>query len=202
MKKIKTMRLASVLLIAVLLSTCVISGTFAKYASTVAATDSAVVAQFTVKSFDTTGTVADQTVDVDIFSTIYDTKGTTDYTTETTTEADVTEAGKIIAPGTWGKYTYAIENDSQVTVAYAIAYTAQEKDVPLEWSIDGTNWKDNIADLNDNGTIAIGGADVSVTVYWRWAIDKNTVEADTALGLVGSTIEPNCTITVSFEQVD
>lgn len=201
MKTIKTMRLASVLLIAVLLSTCVISGTFAKYASTVAATDSAVVATFSVKSFGTAGTVADQTVDVDIFSTIYDGE---DYTSATpATETDVTEAGKIIAPGTWGKYTYAIENDSQVTVAYAIAYTAQEKDVPLEWSIDGTNWKDNIADLNDNGTIAIGGADVSVTVYWRWAFgDDSTIDSDTTLGLVGSTIEPNCTITVSFEQVD
>ena len=132
MKKIKTMRLASVLLIAVLLSTCVISGTFAKYASTVAATDSAVVAQFTVKSFDTTGAVADQIVDVDIFSTIYDTKGTTDYVNDTTTEDDVVNAigDVIIAPGTWGKYTYTIENDSQVTVNYAIAYTAQEKDVP------------------------------------------------------------------------
>ena len=48
MKTNKMMRLASVLLVAVLLSTCAISGTFAKYVTTKEASDSARVAKFGV----------------------------------------------------------------------------------------------------------------------------------------------------------
>ena len=44
MKTNKMMRIASVLLVAVLLTTCVISGTFAKYTTTVSATSTANVA--------------------------------------------------------------------------------------------------------------------------------------------------------------
>ena len=46
MKKNKMMRIASVLLVAVLLSTCAISGTFAKYVTTDSGSDSARVAKF------------------------------------------------------------------------------------------------------------------------------------------------------------
>ena len=48
MKTNKMMRLASVLLVAVLLSTCAISGTFAKYVTEGSANDSARVAEFGV----------------------------------------------------------------------------------------------------------------------------------------------------------
>ena len=48
MKKNKMMRIASVLLVAVLLSTCAISGTFAKYVTTADAQDSARVARWGV----------------------------------------------------------------------------------------------------------------------------------------------------------
>ena len=48
MKRNKMMRIASVLLVAVLLSTCVISGTFAKYTTSNSATDSARVAKWGV----------------------------------------------------------------------------------------------------------------------------------------------------------
>ena len=46
MRKNKFMRAASGLLVAVLLTTCVISGTFAKYTSTSTGTDSARVARW------------------------------------------------------------------------------------------------------------------------------------------------------------
>ena len=48
MKKNKMMRIASVLLVAVLLSTCTISGTFAKYASTASQTATASVATWDI----------------------------------------------------------------------------------------------------------------------------------------------------------
>ena len=44
MKKNKMMRIASVLLVAVILTTCAISGTFAKYVSSADSSDSARVA--------------------------------------------------------------------------------------------------------------------------------------------------------------
>ena len=50
MKKNKMMRIASVLLVAVLLSTCAISGTFAKYVTQVSGNDSARVARWGIKS--------------------------------------------------------------------------------------------------------------------------------------------------------
>jgi hypothetical protein len=48
MKKNKMMRIASVLLVAVLMSTCAISGTFAKYVTSANSSDSARVAKFGV----------------------------------------------------------------------------------------------------------------------------------------------------------
>ena len=82
MKKNKMMRLASGLLVAVLLTTCAISGTFAKYTSKVEGTDAARVAEFTV----------DSTVDeIDIFavSKIYDTKDNADFTVKADDTDDV-----------------------------------------------------------------------------------------------------------------
>ena len=49
MKKNKMMRIASVLLVAVLMSTCAISGTFAKYVTSANSSDSARVAKFGVE---------------------------------------------------------------------------------------------------------------------------------------------------------
>ena len=46
MKKNKMMRIASVLLVAVLISTCAISGTFAKYVTRAEGTDTARVAKW------------------------------------------------------------------------------------------------------------------------------------------------------------
>lgn len=56
MKKNMMMRLASVLLIAVLMSTCAISGTFAKYVTSDSVTDTARVAKFGV-TVETTGSL-------------------------------------------------------------------------------------------------------------------------------------------------
>ena len=49
MKKNKLMRAASILLVATLISTCAISGTFAKYVTTGSATNTARVAKWGVE---------------------------------------------------------------------------------------------------------------------------------------------------------
>ena len=85
MKKNIMMRLSALLLVAVLLTTCVISGTFAKYVTTDQETDSASVAKWGV------------TVDV-----AGDTTAITEY--DGSAEAHViTNTGEKLAPGTAGQ---------------------------------------------------------------------------------------------------
>ena len=88
MKKNKMMRIASVLLVAVLISTCAISGTFAKYVTKVSGTDSARVAKW--------GILLDLKAG-DVFAKEYAThdKDAKEYL-ELSVEADE----KVVAPGT------------------------------------------------------------------------------------------------------
>ncbi len=198
MKKNKMMRLASGLLVAVLLTTCMISGTFAKYTTTVSGTDTARVAKFEVSSDVNTAIV-------NIFddSAIYDLKDAN--FADPADDTDVVDAADgengIIAPGTWGKCTFVISNKkSEVTLTYDVTYTADEKEVPLQWSLDGSNWKDNIADLSVAGQALAVDTDVNVTLYWKWAFDGVDAD-DTELGEAG-TAAPTATIDVTFTQVD
>jgi len=208
------MRLASGLLVAVLLTTCVISGTFAKYVAQTSGNDTAKVALFSVKAFGETVDSQTDTTVINIFdeTKVYDTLAA-DYAAgvdDTDIKDGTTEA--IIAPGSWGTFTYNIENDSEVAITYAITYVANEAGVPLEWSVDGGNtWTDSLANVSAT-EIEVGGADVPVTVYWRWAFvgtdaATDTVKAaqtdssDTTLGFAGDA-HPSLEITVDFVQVD
>ena len=194
MKKNKMMRLASGLLVAVLLTTCAISGTFAKYTSKVEGTDAARVAEFTV----------DSTVDeIDIFavSKIYDTKDNADFTVKAddTDVANGTTDG-IIAPGTWGEFTFEVTDASEVTVNYAIDYTVNEAGVPLQWSVDGgATWTEDLADVS----ATVLNASASITVMWKWdySVSADGDTADTTLGVAG-TAAPSVKIEVTFTQVD
>lgn len=196
--KNRTMRVAALLLVLTLMTSCFVGGTFAKYTSSVTATDTVRVAKFDVSAFEE-GT-ASGTATVDIFKTVWDNKDVTDYTIDGTDDSDVDNAADgqapIIAPGTWGKFTFDLTNNSEVTVNYSIDYEVNEAGVPLEWSIDGTNWTDTLEDV---AATAID-EEASVTIYWRWQFDGNDT-TDTALGVAGSAT-PSVTITVRFEQVD
>lgn len=92
MKKNKMMRLASVLLVAVLMSTCAISGTFAKYVTTASGSNSARVAKFGV-------TV---TAGGDVFKDQYPTNtgNTFGYTEAFSVDSD--DDALVVAPGTSG----------------------------------------------------------------------------------------------------
>lgn len=118
MKKNKMMRLASVLLVAVLLSTCAISGTFAKYVTSGDATSTARVAKF--------GVVVD--AEGDLFKTKY----VKDDTDATIRGESVISSGNaddnVVAPGTKGNLTNVkitgtpevavkVTNEAEVTLA-------------------------------------------------------------------------------------
>lgn len=200
MKKNKMMRLASGLLVAVLLTTSMISGTYAKYVTTASADDTARVAKWQIKVNEKDITAGDA-VTFDLFATVAELDSTTDDT-------DVKDS-KIIAPGTQGKFAFDIENLSEVTANYAIKLTIENSaNIPLQFSSDGTTWVDDIATIETDLTadLAIGAAKTTETVYWRWAFDDTTPgkpaaqsdAGDTALGVKGTdTVKVTAEITAT-----
>lgn len=197
MKKNIMMRIASVLMIAVLLTTCVISGTFAKYASTFTSeTSTATVAKwaFTLGT-DPNKVALEETFNFDLFTTINDTGNTAD-------EEDV--ADYKIAPGTAGSFAIVLNNESEVNATYTI--TLEEVNaalVPIEYSLNGTDWEDDIATLNTSleDTPINMGEDDSITIHWRWAFNDDS-NSDTTFGTASQapTVEVKAQILV--EQVD
>lgn len=90
MKKNKMMRAATGMLIAALLTTSVISGTFAKYTTSVSAEDKAVVAKWSVKATVGGNAFGDSSKTIDLFKVgeVYDTKDVTSFKDATGT-ADI-----------------------------------------------------------------------------------------------------------------
>ncbi len=216
MKKNKMMRIASVLLVAVLLSTCAISGTFAKYTTTVTGEDSARIAKWEIK-VDTfaTATSDEQTFEFDVFNTIYDTTGST-------AETDV--ATNLIAPGTWGYFDLVITNLSEVTAEYTLTLNETITNgptgiaSPILYSVNTVDATTDAAVLpaatamtkaasnaitittGSTGTLAMTNGTAIVRIYWQWEFDAAT-NNDTALGLDGDT-QITVSANVVVNQVD
>ncbi|MBE6642449.1 MAG: hypothetical protein E7615_02205 [Ruminococcaceae bacterium] len=120
MKKNRMMRIATALLIAVLLTTCAISGTFAKYVTTASGTDSARVAKWGV--------------DIEIvsgagFSNEYATDDTNYSGALSVKSAD---NKNVVAPGTSsedvnGNVTFTISGAPEVAVKVDIAFDAKSE---------------------------------------------------------------------------
>lgn len=199
MKKNKMMRIASVLLVAVLLSTCAISGTFAKYTTSDTKSSSARVAKWDIDFAANDDTTKE--FKFDLFNTIKDNDGTS-------TETDVKEGTdeKIIAPGTSGSFTISLKNLSEVTAQYAIEYTVTADGIPVQFSTNNTDWDDDIANVtaSSDTRLEMNAAATNITIYWKWpftAKDPNTDEKDTNLGKAdAATITVVATVTVT--QVD
>lgn len=204
MKKNRTMRAATLLLALTLITSCFVGSTFAKYTSEFVATDTARVAEW---AFSVDGTDVDlktaKTFTFNLFDTVYDTKGAAD-----TDDADVEDgvSETIIAPGTYGKVTVALQNDSEVNATYVVDFAADEAGVPLQWSTDGSTWNDDVSALNIAETAINMDNSSNIVLYWKWAFEDDGIvtqsdEADTLLGIDG-TAEPTITVTVTATQVD
>lgn len=211
MKKNRTLRVSALLLALTLITTCFVGGTFAKYTSSTTGSGTATVAKWSFKVNGTEfATTTPATLTFDLFKTINDTGNTAD-------EGDVADAK--IAPGTSGSFALKVKNESEVNATYTVALTetANTSDVPLQYSVNGTDWKDSIAGLTMDALTdqAIAqGAEKTVTVYWRWVFDENVVSetvhagqtdvTDTALGIAAQTAAPVVTITATLTatQVD
>lgn len=205
MKKNTMMRLASVLLVCVLLTTSVISGTFAKYSTSVESSDSARVAYW--------GFQSSNSIDLNgLFAAMY-------------TNVDAQNDKDVIAPGTSGSATFAFAydetvkaNDSDLSmtgpeVAYDFTITVEAScdeyilnNKNIVWKLDDAGveltWAQLIAKIvelsgatsvtaNENGTTTatvrysagqlpteFATDDTEHTIYWLWKYDGGTATYD------------------------
>ena len=183
-------RLVAVLAVTMMFTMCFVGGTFAKYTSSATGTDSTTVAKWDIRVNGSEIATRD-TFTFELFQTITDSD-------LSSAETDMAPAdGSIIAPGTSGKFSIAIQNLSQVNAKYTIDYTVTNtSSIPVEFSTDGSDWKTNINQLNVTDD-AIGlGTEETVTVYWRWRFEADNVTVgdnlDTSLG----SADPAATLTV------
>ncbi len=212
MKKNTMLRVASVLLIAVLMSTCAISGTFAKYVTSADASDTARVAKWGVTiTAVTEGTFAKT------------------YASDTTGYADATVSAseKVVAPGTSGTLAnVTITGTPEVAVRVSYQATLDLGDnwvdgdgnyyCPLEFTVNGTtlkgsNYQDVAAfELVVSNTIQAFTQDFAANtainyttgaITWKWAYEGNDDTKDTALGNAGNAII-DLDLTVTATQID
>lgn len=204
MKKNIAMRVASLVLMCTIVTSCFVSSTFAKYTSSASGSDTVTVAKWAVKAgaegseLDISG--SNQTLTFDLFDTINDTNGGAD-------ETDVVD-GKI-APGTKGSFALSVKNESEVNAEYTIAFEYAGVQLPLTYSIaiDGANKGSSLDGTSVGGTLTTVGQNLNtadnVVVTWEWpfeAVSPNTNSADTALGIAADTAEVTAKLTVT--QVD
>lgn len=186
----KTFRIGALLLVVALISTVMLSGTFAKYTSEYAGQDTALVAKWNLTMTDNANipfAISPATAQLDLFKHAYDGK-------------IVASAGadKIIAPGVKGSFVLNMTNNSDVAadITFDITEDTANAAVPMEYSFDSsfptTSTYLGAANLktalnSENIQLAETNGTKSQTVYWRWAFDGTaltgaTDATDTALG--------------------
>lgn len=196
MKKNTMMRVASVLLLAVLLTTCAIFGTFAKYTATGSGSDSARVAKW---GFGTT------TLTIDLFDGNYD------------NVANTTSDGKnLVAPGTTKTTIIDLIPSGQAApeVAYKFEISVAEGSSDttlldkLDWYLGATKYdnfaafKEAVAALSQDSVGANSKPRTSsFTVKWEWPFDGDDT-ADTTLGNAADLAELSITFSFTATQID
>lgn len=202
MKKNIMMRLSALLLVAVLLTTCVISGTFAKYTDTKSTGDTARVAKWGV-----------------VITAAADDDNEYQATALTANETAVTAVAstKVLAPGSgvkFGGFTVEGTPEVAVEVVYTATLTLENWKVdavdyvPVVFVINGVNVTGaTMEELKTNVESAINSTkeyaadtdlsdgnanDLTVSCYWPFG-DGSTDAKDTALGDAN-----NATITLSI----
>ena len=203
MKKNRMMRLASVLLVAVLMTTCTISGTFAKYVTSAGSSDSARVAKFGVTI----------TANGKTFAEAYDTENEKVASTVVSATYD-TDDTHLVAPGTSGdmaKMVLSGTPEVDVKVTYVGTFDLSDNWVdsngdyycPLEITIKGettetvkglnyssvTAFEDAVKAKIDgysktyqaNTDLSTKGSE-SLGISWTWAFEGNDDVKDTFLG--------------------
>ena len=162
-----------------------VANTYSKYATNASGSDSVVVAKWSFLVNDEEIAVKGdaKTIDFNLFDTIYDSDGED--------EEDVADG--VIAPGTSGSFEFALQNTSEVTAQYAIKLDVDNTKIPLEFSFDGEEWKNNLTNLMVQDVLEIG-ASKNVKVMWRWAFGIDTA-TDISLSEQEVNVSANITAT-------
>ena len=183
---------AILVLLLTMVGLILVSGTYAKYVSSVTASDTATVAKwaFTVSGKD----IHSKDITFDIFSTLDDANNVS------------TGDGSIIAPGTSGSFKVDLTNSSQVNAEYKVVYKiSNDQNIPLEFSTDKQTWNSSIAVLNhDFSPIEMNQTLSTDTIYWRWAFTGDDT-TDSKLGEEATKdTAPKVTVTaeIDVQQVD
>jgi|LSQX01.2.fsa_nt_gb hypothetical protein len=198
MKKNKILRLGLLALALTLVTGSLVSGTFAKYVTTVTGTGTVTVAKWAIKVGETAATAG--TVKFKLASTITDATGV---------------AADLIAPGTAGKFSLVYSTtDTQVahkvTLALDTANSSIEDLEHLQFKTDtNTTWR-SFAELGttdlqvDTYAAGLTATDKPVYVYWQWPfVNADHIDYDkddTAKGIAGGDYELLATFTA--EQLD
>ena len=220
-KKDLWVKLAGLAIMLTLISSSLVSGTYAKYVKEVTGSDTARVAKFAFNLKDGTNTVTQSQVGeaaFDIFSLAADSG-----------LYDNGSGGTFIAPGTTGDFALTVENLSEVDVEASFVFTeTNNDDVPVYYTIGadtqryssvltgsyGTESYEDMAAFATAMSTATGTLDASdgttattktVTVSWTWAFETaGTGQADTtdtALG-IGGNASVTLAVAVTIAQID
>lgn len=216
MKERKTLKVGIILAILSIMSICVVSGTYAKYAAMIEGIDTARVAKF---NYTATGLSKDTTT-INLF--------------DTTSDTGILTSEKVVAPGTEGTFQAGITNSGEVTIKakYTIEETANAGSVPIVYVYEGKYYSSVLATGNtvkkhagDAANITIDGdltdlatevsaisdtlgaaASANVTIGWFWAFEGVTASqtdiTDTALGVKTASDTISVKITCNVEQTD
>lgn len=206
MKKNNVMRIASALLVAVLLTTCAISGTFAKYTTNFSGNSAARVAKW--------GFTDPTNVTFDLFADTYNDGAIASLETD-----DQGNKVNVIAPGASGEFSITLvqaEDAAATEVAYAFNVDIAAEDSTDEallnkivWSFNGTDdltFEQLQSAINElDGEYLPGDApDVTtIEISWEWVfeVDSATNADDTELGQAG-TADVSITFTFSATQIE
>lgn len=173
------------LLVLTLLALIAISGTYAKYTTSVSGNATAVIAKWDIKFTNDEKTIANN-FDIDLAKTM--------------TSSDKTNT--FIQPGSQGSFKVKVTNDSDVP-AMVVATVSDNSNTIFQngqftLTVDGSTSADGV-EIAPNGS-------KEVTITWKWnyeaTADKDTVDAaDTVIG-TGSdkTAQTICGITLSATQ--
>lgn len=212
-KKVATMLLVA----AVAVGSYFVSGTYAKYTTSLAGDGVATVAKWAWDYNGTALTKNDSTIAFNLFDTVKDSDGTSN-------ETDVL-TGRI-APGTSGSFSFDFQNKSEVNAKYSLTLAVTKgsavTNAKIQYSLVGgdsaTDWTENLATLANQSevTIAMNSPKVEKTIYWRWVYEDGANDEaiaaqdaiDTQVGFDAGTAANDAdkqitvTATVTFTQVD
>lgn len=201
MKKNRMMRLASVLLIMTLLSTSVISGTFAKYVTEASSYDQARVAKWgvtvtaqgdamfknqysntengvTVKSVDNAKVVAPGTSSTEGGSATFSINGTPEVTTKVDVNIDDGFKDIYLKAGTYTDFTKVVDYNG-TTPLYA-TFTLSNDYYPVKWTLKYKDASENVTDWQTLKTGSLSDIKTFITDYVSG--NKATYAPNTNLG--------------------